>query len=97
MVYNTVTKIKDIYEMGTEDFLLDHHLPPYLFVVFKDRWIYGYRLGMLGVDEPVEIRISKLEPRAIARFNSGYFVGGYNRSPLPGNRRSTTRSIYYIG
>ena len=41
------------------------------------------------------IRISKMEPRTIARYNKGYYIGGYNRSSLPGNRRSTKRSIYY--
>ena len=37
-----------------------------------------------------------MEPKTIARYNKGYFIGGYNRSSLPGNRRTTKRSVYFM-
>lgn len=37
-----------------------------------------------------------MEPLAICRYNKGCFLGGYNRSILPGGKHSTRRSIYFI-
>jgi hypothetical protein len=62
----------------------------------EGRFLHAYRVGTVGLDKPVSIRISKLEPRSICRFNKGYYLGGYNRSFLPGNKRTTTRLIYFL-
>jgi len=37
-----------------------------------------------------------MEPQSICRFNKGYFLGGYNKSVLPGHKRSSRRSVYYL-
>jgi hypothetical protein len=37
-----------------------------------------------------------LEPRAICRYNKGYYLGGYNRSFLPGNRRTHSRKLLFL-
>lgn len=97
LIFNTITKQKDYIEVGTKDFVLSHDLPPYIFVVMRDRWMDAFKVDDkgLGVEQVASIRISKMEPRTIARYNKGYYIGGYNRSSLPGNRRSTKRSIYY--
>jgi hypothetical protein len=95
LVYNTLTKFKETLKIDYKDWMVAQ-IPPYLFVLLEDRFIHGYRMGVASLDEPVHIRISKLEPRAICRFNKGYFIGGYNRSFLPGNRRTMTRDIYFI-
>ena len=33
---------------------------------------------------------------SICRFNKGYFLGGYNRSPLPTGGFINKRTIYYM-
>ena len=98
MILNTISKLKQEIQIGTADFILTKHLPPYIFVIMRDRWIDCYRVdeNIGGIQLAVSIRISKMEPRTIARYNKEYFIGGYNRSSLPGNRRSNKRTIYFI-
>lgn len=44
----------------------------------------------------MKVKISKLEVKAICKYNKGYFMGGYNRSPLPGGKHTNKRTIYYL-
>lgn len=62
----------------------------------EGRFIHAYKTSATGLEKPISMRISKLEPRAICRFNKGYYLGGYNRSFLPGNKRTQTRKIIFL-
>ena len=42
MVFNTITKTKQFVDVATSDFVLNHELPPYIFVIMRDRWIDAY-------------------------------------------------------
>ena len=97
LIFNTVTKTKEVIEIGLIDFVISCEMPPFLFIVMRDVWIETYKIGEKGgVEVAGRFRMSKLEPRAVSRFNKGYFVGGYNRGFLPGNKRTLQRSIYYV-
>lgn len=41
-------------------------------------------------------KISKMNVKSLCSFNKGYFMGGYNRSPLPGGKLIDKRTIYYL-
>lgn len=52
--------------------------------------------ALKDVNKIVKIKISKLNVKAICNFNKGFFMGGANRSPLPGGKITDKRSIYFV-
>lgn len=46
--------------------------------------------------EVVVIKISKLEVECICKYGQAYYMGGYNRSVLPGGKRSERREVYLM-
>lgn len=72
-------------------------MPPYLFSIIEGQIISLYDEDMINQDkEVVSIKISKLEPKVICKYNKGYFMGGFNKSIFPGNKRTPKRFIYFI-
>jgi hypothetical protein len=71
--------------------------PPYVFACLITQFIYCYTEEALrDVRKIIKIKISKLNVRAICGFNKGYFMGGSNRSQLPGGKLTDRRSIYFV-
>lgn len=69
-------------------------LPPFLLAVIEGQFMQLFNEDLAS--DAVRVKISKMEPKAICRYNKGYFLGGYNRSILPGGRHTTRRSIYFL-
>ena len=59
LLFNTVTKTRQVIEVGSEDFVVNHDLPPFIFVLFRDRFIDTYS-GKNNIEKTGSIRISKL-------------------------------------
>lgn len=70
-------------------------MPPYLFALIEGQFLSLFEEEFVG-KKAQRVKISKLEPLTICKFNKGYILGGYNKSSLPGNKRSPKRLIYFI-
>jgi hypothetical protein len=72
-------------------------MPPYLFALIEGQFLTLYDEDYSDQSKkPKRAKISKLEPLTICKFNKGYIMGGFNKSSLPGNKRSKKRLIYFI-
>lgn len=71
--------------------------PPYVFGCLITQFLYLYSEQALNdVSKIIKIKISKLNVMAICSYNKGYFMGGHNRSPLPGGNLINKRTIYFV-
>ena len=77
--------------------MVRHLGPNGLFACTIGQYLYLYLEENLDDSHQLmKVKISKLEVKAICKYNKGYFMGGYNRSPLPGGKHTTKRTIYYL-
>ncbi len=97
IIVHCLTTNKNInIKVCTDDFVvLD--FPPYIFACLITQFIYLYtEQALYDVTKIIKMKISKLNVKAICRFNKGYFMGGFNRSPFPGGKLTDKRSIYFM-
>ena len=97
IIVHCLTTNKNItIKVCTDDFIIID-LPPYIFGCFITQFLYCYtEEALYDVTKIIKIKISKLNVKAICNFNKGYFMGGYNRSSLPGGKLTDRRSIYFM-
>ncbi len=73
------------------------HFPPCIFTCIVGQYLNLYEeSNLLFGNKPQSLKISKLEVMCLCRHDRGYYMGGYNRSWVPGGHRTTNRSILYF-
>lgn len=96
MTYNLYSKEKIYFKVTSENYFIVP-FPPHLFACIIGQFIYFYPDDALIDTKFIQkAKISKLNVVSLCSFNKGYFMGGYNRSPLPGGNLIDKRTIYYI-
>lgn len=96
LTYSLYSKEKIYFKVATNNYFITE-FPPHLFACVIGQFLYFYSEDALIDAKFIQkAKISKMNVKAICSYNKGYFMGGYNRTPLPGGKLIDKRTIYYL-